>query len=260
MLLHVIADFGHADLAFAEVVQRFAVELPEARPVATAVTPFATLAAGFCAAQLAAAPAPEDTVVFHNVAPRQDDRGVRRDNAGERLVYGRLRSGVRVVGVHSGYAFSFLREIVDELRWVEVPAAGSQFRSRDLFPRAAAAALRGEGLAAAVPDEAVPPVPPGRVALSDGFGNLKTTWDEAEAPPEGASLEVRVGGVARTARRVGGGFAVADGELAFAPGSSGWDLPGGGRRRWMELFLRGGSAAEAFARPPSGAAVDVRAV
>jgi hypothetical protein len=38
-------------------------------------------------------------------------------------------------------------------------------------------------------------------------------------------------------------------DLAFAPGSSGWRLPGGRAAR-RELSLRGGSAWEAFGRPP----------
>lgn len=260
MLLHVVADFGSHDLAFAEVAQRFARELPEARIHPTAVPPFATLAAGFAVAQLALGPAPDALTVFHNVAPRRDDVGARRDNDGERLVHAHLRDGVQVVGVHAGHAWSFLAEAGAELRWVDVPAAGSQFRSRDLFPAATARALRGEGLGEPLPAGSVPPVPRGRVALTDGFGNLKTTWDEADAPPEGTPVDVTIGDVTCRALRAGGGFAVADGEMAFAPGSSGWSLPDGRRRRWMELFLRGGSAAGLFRRPVSGDEVAVRPV
>jgi hypothetical protein len=47
MLVHIIADYGPAgDLAFAEVVQRIKLHLPDAEPVLTPVPPFATLAAG----------------------------------------------------------------------------------------------------------------------------------------------------------------------------------------------------------------------
>lgn len=257
MLLHVIADFGHADLAFAEVVQRLAVELPEARPVATVVPPFATLAAGFCAAQLATSPAPPGMAVFHNVAPRLDDRQARRDNDGERLACARLPNGVTVVGVHAGYAFSFLWEVAEELRWLEAPSAGSQFRSRDLFPAALAHALRGRGLGERLPRQAVPEVPAARVAYVDGFGNLKTTLSSETAPEPGATVAVRIAGHARRAVRAGGGFAVPQGALALAPGSSGWPLPSGGRRTWMELFLRGGSAWEAFGRPQVGAELEL---
>ena len=53
MLVHIVADYGQGDLAFAEVVQRLKLHLPDAEPVLTPVPPFCTLAAGFCIAQLA---------------------------------------------------------------------------------------------------------------------------------------------------------------------------------------------------------------
>jgi hypothetical protein len=67
---------------------------------------------------------------------------------------------------------------------------------------------------------------------------------------------VRVGEAERVAFVSGGSFSVPAGTLAFATGSSGWPLAGG-TLRFMELFLRGGSAAEAFGRPAVGARVEV---
>ncbi len=37
MLVHVVADYGPGDLAFAEVVQRIKLHLPDAEPVPTPV-------------------------------------------------------------------------------------------------------------------------------------------------------------------------------------------------------------------------------
>ncbi len=82
MLVHVVAAYGVGDLAFAE------------------------FAAGFCIAQLGLHPAPPGTLIYHNVAPREDDVAARAGNAGERLAYARLPTGVRVIGVHAGYALS----------------------------------------------------------------------------------------------------------------------------------------------------------
>lgn len=45
MLVHIIADYGQGDLAFAEVVQRIKFYLPDAERVLTPVPAFATLAA-----------------------------------------------------------------------------------------------------------------------------------------------------------------------------------------------------------------------
>ena len=162
MLVHIVADYGPAgDLAFAEVVQRIKLHLPDAEPVLTPVPPFATLAAGFCIAQLGLNDAPAGTIIYHNVAPRQDLEEAREANAGERLAFARLPTGVRVIGVNAGHAFSFVRDAADDLRWAAVPAAGSQFRSRDLFPQAAAAIALGhpDALAETIDPGLIPDVP-----------------------------------------------------------------------------------------------------
>src|SRR5688500_20117288 len=110
MLVHIIADYGPAgDLAFAEVVQRIKLHLPDAEPVLTPVPPFATIAAGFCIAQLGLNAAPVGTIIYHNVAPREDDAEARANNAGERLAVARLPTGGRAVGVHAGQRISFAR-------------------------------------------------------------------------------------------------------------------------------------------------------
>lgn len=258
MLVHIIADYGHGDLAFAEVVQRIKSLLPDAEPVLIPVPPFATLAAGFCVAQLGLNSAPAGTLIYHNVAPRQDDDQAREDNEGERLAFARLPTGVRVVGVNAGHAFSFVRVAAEELRWAAVAAEGSQFRSRDLFPQAAAAIALGQPGALAEPIDraAIPEVPPGRVAYVDGYGNLKTTLDWGSIREGvGTTVTVPVGETEREAVVSDGSFAVAPGQLALAPGSSGWVDVQGRETRWMELFLRGSNAWEHFGRPAVGAAI-----
>ena len=252
MLVHLIADFGRGDLAFAEVAQRIKLYLPQAEIIPTAVPAFSTLAAGFCVAQLGLGDAPKGTLVFHNVAPRKDDDTKRRDNDGERLAYAHLPTGVKVVGVNAGYAFSFVRDLA-ELHYVNVSSHGSQFRSRDLFPRAFAAVVNGsEGaLAEEVPPEHVPDVPENKIMYVDGFGNLKTTLRFQNWTP-GTRLRVTVGEVCLEATVTDGSFGVPQGELAFSPGSSGWKDENSERVRWVELFLRGGSAWEAFGRPAVG--------
>jgi hypothetical protein len=177
MLVHIIADYGFGDLAFAEVVQRLKLYLPDAEPILTPVPAFATLAAGFCVAQLGLNKAPTGTIIYHNVAPREDDEQARAGNAGERLAFARLPTGVRVVGVNAGYAFSFVRDLAVELRWAAVAAEGSQFRSRDLFPEAAGAIALGQpdALGEEIPPSDIPDVPPNCIAYIDGYGNLKTT-------------------------------------------------------------------------------------
>ena len=120
MLVHIIADYGFGDLAFAEVVQRIKFYLPDAETILTPVPPFATLAAGFCIAQLGLNDSPAGTIIYHNVAPREDDEQVRKGNAGERLAFARLPTGVRVIGVNAGYTLSFVRNAAADLRWAAV--------------------------------------------------------------------------------------------------------------------------------------------
>ena len=260
MLVHVVADYGAGDLAFAEVAQALRLHLPEAEVICTPVPPFATLAGGFCVAQLALNAAPPGTIVYHNVAPREDDPAVRAGNAGERLAYARLRTGVRVVGVAAGYTYSFLKAEADELRWVDCAAEGSQFRSRDVFPPAAAAiALGAPGLLgeAIKPDE-FPDLPAAAVAYVDGYGNVKTTIPGAVAAgKKGTTFRVRIGDREHEVVAGDGSFAVEPGQMAFAPGSSGYPLKAGGEVRWVELFLRGGNAWEEFGRPRSGTPIEV---
>lgn len=71
-------------------------------------------------------------------------------------------------------------------------------------------------------------------------------------------VEVTIGEHTERATVSGGAFEVPAGELAFAPGSSGWTTATGQRLRFFELFLRGGSAAERFSDPPPGTSVQVR--
>jgi S-adenosylmethionine hydrolase len=256
MLLTVVADYGVGDLAFAEVRQRLARLLPEADVTAIPVPPFDTVSAGFCLAQLAFGDGPPDRVLYANVAPRQDEDRPRADNAGERLVAARLPAGVLVVGVAAGASMSFLADEGIEFRAVEVPAAGSQFRSRDVFPDALAALVRGDTglLGEPVP---VAPAPVRSVAYTDGYGNLKTTWYSAPAPT-GDRVRLRIGETVHEVVVSDGVFAVPAGSIAFAPGSSGWPRgDGGGSRTSFEVFARGRDAAELFGRPPSGTPVEV---
>jgi S-adenosyl-l-methionine hydroxide adenosyltransferase len=258
MLLHLVADYGPGDLAFAEVEQRLAVALPGCTVVRTPVPAFDTVAAGFCVGQLALTDGPPGRVVYHNVAPRADEDDPRPDNQGEALVAAWTWGGTLVVGPHSGHVLSFLRGETRRLHAVEIPGTGSQFRSRDFFPALVGQLANGDQRAVrhALDPGTIPPVPERAVVYVDGYGNLKTSWSEPPAP-SGTTVEVSIAGVAHTATVGDGTFEVASGELAFAPGSSGWPCRQGGERRFCELLLRGGSAAELFGHPTTGTRVEV---
>lgn len=258
MLVHVIADYGIGDLAFAEVIQRIKSYLPDAEAISVPVPAFSTLAAGFCIAQLGLHLASTGTLIYHNVAPREDDPAIRPENAGERLTYAQLPTGALVIGVNAGYALSFIKDMTETLRWAAVPAEGSQFRSRDLFPQAAAAMALGlpNTLGEEIDVQLIPNPPLSAVAYIDGYGNMKTTipYDPQKVRP-GKRINLQIGETRQMAIVSDGAFAVRHGEMAFAPGSSGWPLRRGGNVRWMEIFLRGGDAWSRFGRPIIGSSI-----
>ena len=106
---------------------------------------------------------------------------------------------------------------------------------------------------------AIPDVPPHHLAYIDGYGNLKTTIKQGTLDaPCGTALRVRIGTVEHEAVLSDGSFAVEAGQLAVAPGSSGWPWPAGQETRWMEIFWRGGNAWEAFGRPAIGTCITLR--
>jgi S-adenosylmethionine hydrolase len=250
MLVTVVADYGTGDLAFAEVRQRIAQLLPSAEVAAVPVPAFDTVAAGFCVAQLAFGEGPQDRIVYANVAPRQDRDEPRAANAGERLAAARLDTGVLVVGVASGASLSFLAAEGVAVRAVDVAHDGSQFRSRDVFPEALAALADGDD---SLLGEELPVAPPPEHAVGyiDGYGNIKTTWDEAPAPV-GTTVRVRIGEIEAAATVSDGVFEVPAGTMSFAPGSSGWC-----DHVWYELLARGGNAAQVFGDPPAGTPVEI---
>jgi S-adenosylmethionine hydrolase len=253
MFLNLIADYGTGDPAFSEVIQRLQMALPQAQINVLSVPPFSTLATGFWIAQMGLNPGPAERIIFHNCAPRQDDPEARQNNEGEGLTYALLSNGVKAIGVNAGYTLSFIKHHAKSLQIINVSRGGSQFRSRDVFPPAAAAianndfSLLGDVL---VPDR-IPDVPLDRIAWIDGYGNIKTTIPAhlVNLEPE-TKVVIRVGDVVSDATYSDGSFRVSEGTLAFAPGSSGWPAAEGETPQyWMELFLRGGNAWERFGRP-----------
>lgn len=253
MFINLIADYGTGDPAFSEVSQRLQMALPQAKISLLSVPPFSTLATGFWIAQLSLNPGPTDRAVYHNCAPRKDDPEARQNNEGEGLTYVLLSNGVKVIGVNAGYTLSFIKHHAKSIHTVNVSRGGSQFRSRDVFPPAAAAIINDELnlLGDSLRPEQIPDVPVDRLAWIDGYGNLKTTIPAHQLTLEPQTkVVIRVGDVVSDAIYSDGSFRVPEGTLAFAPGSSGWSPPEGGPPQyWMELFLRGGNAWERFGKP-----------
>lgn len=260
----VVADYGGIhDLAFAEVTQRLYTECAPL-PIAVqnfAVPAFDTVATGFVLAQLALNSRLGSTQKFFvNTAPRKDDLAARTNNAGEGFVYARLQNGIEVCAVNSGYSLSFIKDAAVEIRLIKCEVAGSQFRSRDIFPAAFASVLKGDQ--AILGDDirhTVPAAPENVLGYTDGYGNLKCLIDPAFLTSHrGQTLIVTLNGHAQAVKVADGIFGVADGEFCFSHGSSGWTLPDGRVKRFCEIVCRGGSAASVFGYPKGGAPIVIK--
>ncbi|MEK9143560.1 MAG: hypothetical protein AAB481_02955, partial [Patescibacteria group bacterium] len=220
MFIQFIADFGTGDPAFAEVVQKLMLLEPSVRVQSTSVPKFSTLATGFWTAQFAFVSPVPGMMIYTNTAPRRDKKESRDRNEGESLVYALLSNGVKIVGVNSGYCFSFIKSHIQTLHLVNVANKGSQFRSRDFYPEAVIGIAKGDAafIGGAIDIGLIPDVPKGRLAFIDGYGNLKTTTRRSEISlSPGQPILVELNGVKRTAYFTDGTFAVHEGELAFAP-------------------------------------------
>jgi hypothetical protein len=264
-LLHLICDYAPDGLEFAEIKTRLYAALGDPGSVyihQTGIPPLDTLAVGFVTAQVGLGPNPGHMVVFGNSAPRRDQDAESSENRGRSLRYARLDNGVEVVSVSSQYAFSFIKERIVEYRDVASPASGSQFRSRDFFPKYVAAIVDGDYsvLTGKLDPTDIEDVPSHLVAWTDGFGNIKTTVRKSHLASAGLGTGDRVlvtlNGVTLAGVISDGGFTVPRGVLAVNAGSSGFDDP------FVELFLRvhhmsEKTAAVRFDHPAGGTPLDI---
>lgn len=247
--IHLIADYGIGDPAFSEVVHRLKYEDPSLEIHPTTVPPLSTVATGFWIEQLGLHNPPfDDLLIYSNTAPRTDDLGPRDANEGGDLCYAQLESGLEVVAVDAGYNFSFVKEQIATLRRIDVAISGSQFRSRDYFPEKVAEIADGDLSSVAEEKrlDEVPESPQQTVCHVDGYGNIKTSIRASEFDLDQDRVEIGLGGQSHTVSVASGVFAVEQGKLVLAPGSTGGD------DSYLEISQRGGSAANRFGDPSPG--------
>lgn len=154
-----VGDYGTSgDLAFNEVKQKLyelaAKKRIDIRIDTVGVDPFDTAMTAAVVAQAA-----EDgkyDVIYHNTAPRKDNKDPRNQGKGEPLAYACYQkpghNDVQIIGVNAGgknetvNTFALLPQscISGGVRLVDCGDAGSQFRSRDVFPPSVIDAVAGE--------------------------------------------------------------------------------------------------------------------
>lgn len=256
----VLTDYGPlSDMAFAEVTQSIYDRMKglDVRINEYSVPAFDTVQTGFMLAQTAINSKLGDRHLFFvNTAPRHDDGKPRKDSAGEKLVYLKLHNGVRIVAVNSGYSLSLVKEAAKEIRVVSVENAGSQFRSRDYYPKILGEIAHDNYKNITKKKPVIADMPENVVGFVDGYGNLKCTIDPAKLKKHlGKFMEVEINCRKHFVKAGSSIFDVPDGYLCMAPGSSGWTLPDGTKRAFTEIVRRSGSAFRDFNKPKGGATV-----
>lgn len=260
--LHVIADYGVADPAFGEVIQRLQSQVADLNPfIYTTPVAFSdTIAGGFWIYQYALGKQGKSPLfIYSNIAPRKVQRAAMKNNAGEGLKYAKLKNGVEIVAVNSEHVFSFVKDSIAEFKEINVSNQGTQFRSRDNYPKIISEVMHGDlkSLAEDLSLTLIPDVPKSKIAWIDGYGNIKTTIRKSEVKfAPGSRVRIEINGVIWTGIVADGSFSVNHGELAFSPGSSGFEDP------FMEIFLRRHivkdvSASDVFNHPVNGSDIKI---
>ncbi|MBI2594023.1 SAM-dependent chlorinase/fluorinase [Candidatus Daviesbacteria bacterium] len=248
----VIADYGVGDPAFIEVNAQLRARGKDLfRSIDNiAVSSFSTLATGFWIRQIGVENGYENLAIFSNTAPRGTKEAINWEgDERQRLLYGRLKNGVPVFAISSGYNWSFIRDELEVFHDIEIPNSGSQFRSRDLYPEAAKLILSGDTsiLGSELDTDSIPAVPINRIAFIDRYGNIKTTTRRSQFSSNLVNERLLLVGIGEANQIVENhlsGARSANGRVGLLPGSS-------GRKEdpYLELIKRGGSAAEVFGRP-----------
>ena len=273
--LDIVADYGgHSgrdDLAFVEVRRALMHHLSNnnlsCSDISTlSVDAFDGIGTGFIVGQLANNSKIKGHLVFHNTAPRKDNAQARQNNDGEFLAAALMSNGTLVVGVNAAYTFAFLDKGTKICK-LKCLTAGSQFRSRDIFPSVTAVLTEevfGEKQISSLEESSVfdgfievDSIPQNVVAYVDGYGNMKTSLIMEEELMNENEIKVTIGDVTHVAKFGKDGiFSVADGDLVIANGSSGWE-DSRGKFRFFEVVVRGGSASKLYGNPKLGTPITV---
>ncbi|KKS97608.1 MAG: hypothetical protein UV73_C0007G0051 [Candidatus Gottesmanbacteria bacterium GW2011_GWA2_43_14] len=250
--VEVIADYAgiHAtDHAFSEVRNHF-FRFDKKEVIRTItdhpVYAFSTIETGFWIAQEALHSEHRNLVIFSNTAPRGDIKweGEQR----QAFAAGILNNGMPVFAVHAGYNLSFIKNDLNGLWEVKVPNQGTQFRSRDYYPKATMEILNGDlsRLGREIDIKTIPEIPKFAVASVDGYGNLKTTIRKSYLSP--AVLDSPLVRIALNKHyhfalnTLGRGIKGKVGDLCMVSGSS-----GGKGRNFLEVIKLQMRAADEFA-------------
>lgn len=265
--LTVIADWGKDDLSKKEFSSALLGELAQhIHPEIDFVASFhSSIHTAFLTQQVVQTEErlgkPDENVLFLNTDTREHTGEKIISAEGSLFVVAILYSKLIVCGPNAGYSLSLIKDKIQQLFVYKGIEKGSQFRSRDLFPKVIAQLLMEKqddlGL-----DElelgSIPDLVGFFVGHVDNYGNIKTTIPSGvlKGKLHGDLIKVTIGNITREAFYTHNLFGEMQGVLVIAPGSSGKE-----NDRFLELSVRIGpnykSASEHFNNPKPGTEIRI---
>lgn len=260
--LTVIADWANDDLAKKEFISALLGELAEQiNPRIDFVASFySSIHTAFLSQQIVQTEErlgkPAENVLFLNTDTREHTGEKIYHAEGSLFIIAILYSKLIVCGPNAGYSFSSIKDQIQQLFVYGGVEKGSQFRSRDLFPKVIARLMEEKQDELRLDEleiEVIPNLTNYYVAHVDNYGNIKTTIPSStlQGKLHGDLVKITIENVTREAFYTHNLFGEKQEVLVIAPGSSGKE-----NDRFLELSVRIGpnyhSAAERFDFPKPG--------
>ncbi len=170
---------------------------------------------------------PQETVVFQNTDPRLQGTEELEDAKGAEFLIIKLDSGALVCGPNAGYNFSLIKNRISTAFYYPGLDKGTQFRSRDLYPRVCAHLMdemEDDLDLEEIHSSDIPELKKWFIGHIDNYGNIKTTIPAQEIKGKyeyDDFIKIKIGGIERKAHYVSNLFGGVSGELVIYPGSSG---------------------------------------
>jgi len=181
---------------------------------------------------------PDRNVIFLNTDTREhtDDKINRAE--GSPFVIAILYSKLIVCGPNAGYSLSLIKDQIQQFFIYKGIEKGSQFRSRDLFPKVIAQLLMEKQDMLEIDElelSGIPDLTGFFVGHVDNYGNIKTTIPSSvlQSKLHGDLVKITIGNVTREVFYTHNLFGEKQGILVIASGSSGKE-----NDRFLELSVR----------------------
>ncbi len=170
---------------------------------------------------------PQDTVVFQNTDPRLQGSESLDEAKGAEFLIVKLDSGVLICGPNAGNNYSAIKHKIAAAFHYPGLDKGTQFRSRDLYPRVCAHLMdemEDDLDLEEIHSNEIPELRGWYVGHIDNYGNIKTNIPLGEIKGTyeyGDLVKITIAGMEKKAHFVPNLFGGISGELVIYPGSSG---------------------------------------